>query len=77
MLDSFKFLNNFDLMNESPLFIGGTPAFSEFCTLNMYFDELRYYDLELKSFWIQAEAQGLNGEIEPNFIHLGCVNCRL
>ena len=33
------------------------------------------YNRELKSYEIQAEAEPALGGIEPNFLHLGCINC--
>ena len=52
ILDSISFLENFDLFNDSPLFIGNTPAMSEDCTTNMYIDDVRYYDTEIKGYEI-------------------------
>jgi len=61
--------------NESPLYIGGTPATIEKCLLHLLVDETRYYEKELSDMEIEAEAAGALGQVEPRFVRLGCVDC--
>ncbi|KAL4466845.1 hypothetical protein ABPG74_010442 [Tetrahymena malaccensis] len=75
LLDSVQVLMNFDIENDSSFYLGNTPWLSDECSLNAYIDELKILDVETKSYQVQAEASSFLAGIEPNFLHLGCINC--
>jgi len=40
-------------------------------------DEVRFYNRPLLEFEIQAESYSSLGDIEPEYIKLGCIDCTL
>lgn len=47
------------------------------CEIPMYIDDLRFFARDLSPEEIEAEAYGALGATEPNYVRLGCVNCKL
>ena len=77
ILDAVNVTAGWNLPNEMPFYVGGTLWTLEDCHLPCYIDELKFYQKELTTPEIEAEASGSLGGIEPSFIQLGCVNCLL
>ncbi len=75
ILDSKFDLKGAGIYNYESLFIGGTPLSKDQCKFDFLIDEMRFYNNCLEKDYIQAEASPALGNIEPNFIQLGCFNC--
>ena len=77
ILDKSIELKGNGIENKDSFFIGGSPAYKEQCKFDFMLDELRYYNDSIDIDYIQAEASPALGAIEPNFLQLGCMNCKI
>ena len=75
ILDSTNSTEGSTLSNESPLYIGNTPACLEKCSLAFLMDELKFFNGELSEKEIGNESFGSLGQIEAEFVKFGCSSC--
>jgi len=77
ILDSVIQTIGWTITNTSPLYVGNAPFAEEECDIPAYIDEMRFYTRGLNEEEIEAEASPALGNINPNFVQLGCINCSI
>jgi Concanavalin A-like lectin/glucanases superfamily len=75
MLDSIIVTEGASVPNNAPLFVGNTPYYVEECDIQGFIDELRFYQRTLSENEIEAEASPALGNVHPDYVILGCLDC--
>lgn len=76
VLDAILLIENGDFSkNDYPFYIGFPKEYKDICNIEYSIDELKIYERELKTYDIQASSGNLFGDLEPDYLKIGCINC--
>jgi hypothetical protein len=75
ILDNIIVTEGSTVPNSAPLFVGNSPDYIEECDVKGFIDELRYYDRVLTENEVIAEAGPSTGNVNADYVLLGCLDC--
>jgi Concanavalin A-like lectin/glucanases superfamily len=77
ILDAADATDDTSVSNDYSLYIGGKESYEDDCGLTWLVDNFQFFDRELESTEIQAEAYPSLGGVEAPYVQLGCIDCSL